>query len=280
MPKKEVDIVKLFDDLNKKRRNKIAVGVMHDYPLSVASLKNAKKYMDIVVVGPKKVPGFDHVKTKDANEFLQLAKDKKVDAIFRGNFDAVDIYDAIVEVFDFHEPVAGISPLVIKKVNSIEDNLNAVVSVMPGSPSNYKGVASKIHDVDANIEFFESLGVKPRIGFLSTGKPTDVLEGIPEIDKPILEAEFLVNWYTKKGYQAKHFNHQVEYAMLESEIVVYPDGISGNQGARAILFFGSDNIFLGDIGANLPFVYCQTAEAFRDWTHNLNFLNGYLNRNK
>lgn len=277
MPKQKVDIVKLFDELNKKKRNRIAVGVLHDYPLSVKSLREAKKDMDIVVVGPKKVPGFEYVKTNDARVLVRMAKDKKVDAIFRGNFDAVDLYDALHEVLGFAGSVVNISPTIIKKINTIDENLNGLRCAVPASPSNYKGVASKIRDIDANIKFFESLGIKPRIGLLSAGKPSDVLEAIPEIDRTITEAEFLVNWYTKKGYEATHFNHQAEYAVQGSDIICYPDGISGNQGIRAVMFFG-DAVNLGAISVNLPVVYAQTAEAFRDWSDLLPFLNGYLNR--
>ena len=277
MPKQKVDVVKLFDELNKKKRNKIAVGVLHDYPLSVKSLQKAKKDMDIVVVGPKKIPGFECVKTSDAKVLVQMAKDKEVDAIFRGNFDAVDLYDALHEVLGFAGSVVNISPAIVRKINTIDENLNGLRCVVPISPANYKGVASKIRDIDANINFFESLGVKPKIGLLSAGKPSDVMEAIPEIDRTITEAEFLVNWYTKKGYEATHFNHQVEYAVQGSDIVCYPDGISGNQGIRALMFFG-DGVNLGAISVNLPVVYAQTAEAFRDWSDLLPFLNGYLNR--
>lgn len=272
-----VDIVKVFDGLARKRRNKVAVGVLHDYPLSVESLKKASQYMDFVVVGPKKIEGFEYVLSTDARDLVRLAKAGTVDAVFRGNFDAVDLYDAVHEIYGFTESVVGVSAMLVKRVRSINEQLNAVRCFVPVSPSNYKGVASKIKNIDANIAFFESCGIKPRIGLLSAGKPTDVLEGIPEIDRTITEAEFLVNWYTKKGYEAKHFNHQVEYAVLDSEIICYPDGISGNQGIRALLFFG-DAENLGGFSTNLPFLYAQTAEAFRDWEKLLIFLNGYINR--
>jgi predicted methyltransferase MtxX (methanogen marker protein 4) len=277
MASTQTDIVKLVDELSTKKRNRIAVGVLHDYPLSVESLKKVKDRVEIVVVGPKKIDDFEFVESSDAHDLVRLAKDNKVDAVFRGNFDAVEVYEAIHEIFEFNGSVVGISPMVIKKVQSIEENLNGLRCLLPASPSNYKGVKSKIENIDANIKFFESFGIKPRIGLLSAGKPIDVLEGIPEIDKTITEAEFLAKWYTDKGYEAKHFNHQVEYAVINSEIVVYPDGISGNQGLRAVLFFG-DNDMLGGISTNLPFVYAQTAEAFRDWEKLLLFLNGYLNR--
>jgi predicted methyltransferase MtxX (methanogen marker protein 4) len=277
MPKPSIDVVKKISELNKKKRNKIAVGVLHDYPLSIESLKKASEFMDLVVVGPKKIAGFDFVESTDAHDLVKLAKENKVDAVFRGNFDAVDLYDAIHELYSFVGSVVSVSPTVVKKINTIDANLNALRCFMPISPSNYKGVASKIKDVDANIKFFEEFGVKPRLGFLSAGKPGDVLEGIPEIDRTITEAEFLVNWYKKKGYEAIHFNHQSEYAVRDSDIVVFPDGISGNQGARALMFFG-DTVTLGAISVNLPLVYAQTAEAFRDWSDLLPFLNGYLNR--
>lgn len=272
-----MNLIKLFDELNKKKKNKIAVGVLNDYPLTIDSLKKAAKYVDLVIVGPKKIPGFKCIETSNPEVLVKLAKDKKVDAVFRGNFDAVALYDAIHSVLNFTDPLTMISPMVVKKVTGINDDLNAVISMIPFSPSNDKSLSVKMLNIDANISFFESFGVTPRIGILSAGKPSDILEGIPAVDKTLTEAEFLVNWYSKKGYQAKHFNHQVEYAVLESEIVIHANAIAGNQGGRAMVFFG-DSYYLGGIPTNLPIIYSQTAEAFRDWEKTLLFLNAYINK--
>lgn len=264
--------------LAKKRKNKIAVGVLHDYPVSVAALKKVKRYMDITVVGPKEVKGFRWIKSTDARDLVNLAKTKKVDAIFRGNFDAVEVYDALHTELKFKGSVQMVAPVVLRGVKSIKERMERMVSVLPVSPSNDGALANKIKNIDVNIEFWESFGVKPKLGFLSAGKPADIMEGISTIDKTLTEAEFLVNWYTKKGYEAKHYNHQIEYAALEADIIVYPNGITGNQGFRAMIFFGR-NIALCGIAVGLPIVYGQTAEAFRDWTEVLLFLNGYLNKN-
>ncbi len=273
---REQSLSSLLTDLCVRKKNRIAIGLLHDYPLSIKSLNDAKEFIDIIVVGPKAIEGFECIESQDAHTLIHLIKSGNVDAVFRGNFDAVELYNAIRNVYSFHDSLMSITPVLIKKINSITDNINALVSLLPISPSNYKGVASKILNIDSNIRFFKAFGITPRIGLLSAGKPSDVLEGIPAIEKTITEAEFLVNWYTKKGYNAKHFNHQIEYAVQESEIIVYPDGISGNQAARAMHFFG-DTEFFGNIVTNLPFVYGQTAEAFRDWSKCLFFLNAYMN---
>lgn len=264
--------------LSKAKKNKIAVGVLHDYPVSVAALKKVKRYMDITVVGPKEIKGFTYVHSTNANDLVRLATQKKVDAVFRGNFDAVEVYDALHAELKFTHSVEMVAPVVLRGVRSIKERMDKMVTVLPVSPSNDGVLYNKIKNIDANIAFWESFGVKPVIGILSAGKPTDIMEGIGAIDKTLTEAEFLVNWYTKKGYVAKHFNHQVEYASLESDILVYPNGITGNQGFRAMIFFGR-NIALCGVATNLPIVYGQTAEAFRDWTDVLMFLNGYINRN-
>lgn len=271
-------VYKHISTLAKKRKNKIAVGVLHDYPVSVAALKKVKRYIDITVVGPKEIKGFKWVKSTDARDLVNLAKQKKVDAIFRGNFDAVDVYEALHSELKFKGSVQTVAPVVLRGVKSIKERMDRMVCVLPVSPSNDGALANKIKNIDVTIEFWESFGIKPKLGILSAGKPTDILEGIPEIDKTLTEAEFLVNWYTKKGYEAKHYNHQVEYAALEADIIVYPNGITGNQGFRAMIFFGR-NIALCGISVGLPIIYGQTAEAFRDWTDVLMFLNGYLNRN-
>lgn len=271
-------VYQYISTLAKKRKNKIAVGVLHDYSVSVGALKKVKGYIDITVVGPTEIKGFKWVKSTDARDLINLAKNKKVDAVFRGNFDAVDVYEALHSELKFTGSVQTVAPVVLRGVKSIKERMDRMVCVLPVSPSNDGALANKIKNIDVTIEFWESFGIKPKLGVLSAGKPTDILEGIPSIDKTLTEAEFLVNWYTKKGYEVKHYNHQVEYAALEADIIVYPNGITGNQGFRAMIFFGR-NIALCGISVGLPIVYGQTAEAFRDWTDVLMFLNGYLNRN-
>lgn len=263
-------------ELAKKKKNTIAVGVLHDYPVTLESLKRASEYANIIVVGPKEVEGYEYVEG-GAKELVELGKEGKADAIFRGNFDAVDLYDTIAEVLDFEESHVSVAPIVVKNINSISENINKLISGIPASPSNDKNTASKIKAIDGNIAFFESFGVKPKIGLLSAGKPTDILEGIPEVDYTLMQAEFLVNWYTNKGYEAKHFNHQSEYAIGESDIVVYPNSIAGNQAVRGLSFYG-DNINMGAVSINMPFPYGQTMEAFRDWEACIMFLNAYVNR--
>ncbi len=271
------DILKQFKEWNRIKKNRIAVGVLKDHPVTVESLKKLKDEIDIVIVGPTKIDGFEWIESTDARDLVRLAHEKKVDAIFRGNFDAVAVYDAIHDVTGYSGPINTVALVYLEKINSIIEKTNLLFSITPFSASNDKNLASKIAGIDINIEFFESFGIKPRIGVLSAGKPTDVLEGVAMIDKTLVEAEFLVNWYARKGYEIKHFNHQVEYAVQESEVIIAPDSISGNQIGRSMFFFGHAYM-AGSIAVNLPIIYSHVPEAFRDWSTVLPFLNGYLNR--
>ncbi|MEO6077344.1 MAG: hypothetical protein ABIP54_00985, partial [Candidatus Andersenbacteria bacterium] len=92
---KETDIVSLVNSLSLKRKNRVAVGVLHDYPISIESLEKVKDEVEIVIVGPKRIGNFEFIESTDARDLIRLAKDRKVDAVFRGNFDAVDVYEAI-----------------------------------------------------------------------------------------------------------------------------------------------------------------------------------------
>jgi predicted methyltransferase MtxX (methanogen marker protein 4) len=273
------DPMAAFNGLARQKRRRIGVGLMTHHQRSLESLEKIRELIDLVIVGPQKISGFDCIQSDDARVLVRLAKDGLVDGIFRGNFDAVALYDAIHDVLSFAGPMIQVAPFVVRGIKTIQEDLTRLVCILPVSPSNDGLLATKIRTIDANVAFFESMGVRPRIGILSAGKPSDILEGCANVDKTLTDAEFLVTWYTRRGYVAKHFNHQVEYAMIESDVIVYPDAIAGNHAIRVLAFFGPSS-FLGSLVTNLPIAYIQTFEAFRDWVEVLTFFNAYLNRPK
>ena len=111
----------------------------------------------------------------------------------------------------------------------------------------------------------------PKIGVLAPGKPVDVMDNVPEVNQGLAEAEFLVNWYKGKGIWAKHFNHQIEYAVQEANIVVAQNSWAGNLAGHCLLYLGNVDL-LGGAALNIEeIVYVDDSEAMQDFTSCLIF---------
>jgi predicted methyltransferase MtxX (methanogen marker protein 4) len=263
-------------ELARLRRRRIAVGLKTNGPRITASLEAAREYVDIVLVGPEEIVGFDCRKAENPVALIELAHAGEVDGVFRGNFDAVETYGALRRVLGTTGRFVSINPLLVRKVQCLDEPEDRLVCMLPVSPTRGATLAGRIEEVDACVRFLRAFGIEPRIGILSAGKPSDVLAEDPVVDRTLAEAAFLVEWFSSRGLPARHFNHQAEYAFVACNVIVYPDGISGNQALRAAMFLG-ENVLLGSMLVGLPFGYSQTAESMLDWTLPLLFMSAHLN---
>lgn len=259
-----------------KKRNKIGVGIAKATPRVRESLKAVAKIAEITVVG-EKVPGLNHVASKTIGPLIKMVRDKKVDGMVRGNFDALDFYSAVRKIMKHEGQILQVGLMKLNGIKMIDEEKTGVFAPIMTSPSNERTCADKIKQIDLHVKFFEEYGIEPKIGLLSAGKPIDIEEAIPEIDRTLTEAEFLVNWYTKKGYFVKHYNHQIEYAVGECNIVVMQNAIAGNLAAHVMLYLGTTD-YLGGIVTNVgDYVIVDDSEAMQDFSQCVKFANAMVN---
>lgn len=275
-----MSFVEEIKDAAKQRRARIGIGLIKNNEIIENSLKEASQIVDVVVVGPQKVGDHEWHESPDnkAEKLFELLKEGKIDGVLRGNYDALVAYEGYRNVFDFKDPFANVVLAVIKDgIFSINENKEGVFAVVGASPSNDRTTWQRIQAVEYGIKVIKDLGIEPKIGILSAGKPTDISEEIPEIDHTLLEAEFIKNWFSEKGYFAKHYNHQLEYAINESNIILSQNGIAGNLLSRFFLFFGRAD-YIGSVIANLDNVFINVPEALQDYNMPLIFAAAMANK--
>jgi|GEM_PF-1641353 len=278
MTEKNQDLWQKIQDKAKEKRRTVAIGINNVTPRIVESLKKAEEFVDVVVVG-KEIEGFKSYKSDNPELLFQMAKDKKVDAIVRGNFDALDAYNAARKVLNHEGSILEIVLFKLNGVNTINENATGIFSGLPGSFVNERSLYDKIKSIDMHIEFYKKIGLEPKLGILGPGKMIDVLDNVPEVNQGLAEAQFLVNWYTEKGIWAKYFNHQIEYAVQEASIIVFPNSWAGNFAGHCMLYLGNVD-FLGGAALNVKdIVYVDDSEAMQDFTNCLIFA-GFLANNE
>ena len=169
---------------------------------------------------------FEVVLTKSENELLDLLSTGKVSAAVRGSLSASNL---MVSLREKYPEVYRASLLEFKG----HQFLLAPVGIDEGDTLEQK---KKI--IDYGVKFLEKMGLDPKIAILSGGRPQDVGRSI-KIDDSIWEAEELTR-ITRDKYTVKHYFILIEDAIADgANLILAPDGISGNLIFRSLVFLGS-----------------------------------------
>lgn len=99
------------------------------------------------------------------------------------------------------------------------------------------GLSDKILLIQKGVEHIRRFGVEPLVGLLSGGRMGD-LGRDPKVDQTLAEGDFIVNRLLEVGIRAKHYTILIEDAIKEADLIIAPDGISGNLIFRTLVFLG------------------------------------------
>ena len=123
------------------------------------------------------------------------------------------------------------------------------------------GVESKLEFLRLSAPLFELLGVKLEAGALSGGRMGDI-GGSPEGDRTIREALEVERRGREEGYSVEHCQILIEEAVRSKNLVIAPDGISGNIIFRT-MHLVDGCVFMGAPILNLDKVFVDTSRAKR-----------------
>jgi putative methanogen marker protein 4 len=107
------------------------------------------------------------------------------------------------------------------------------------------------------------LGVEPRVAVMSGGRSGDKGRNVV-VDRSIDDALLLVDKLREEGYDAYHAEILLESAVREANMIIAPDGMSGNIIFRALHFVGGCKA-LGAPVLNLGKVFVDTSRAKTDF---------------
>lgn len=252
----------IIKSITKASRRKVGIGLKTMTPQIQQSLDSAQEYVDVVV--------FDNF-----NDLLRAAKENKIDGVVRGNFDAVEAYDAVGQILRHEGPILEANFYKLNGVNLIDPSAEGIFCILPVSFTNERTLADKIRSIELHLELFKKLKLIPKIGVLGPGKPEDVSANVPEVTEGLNEAQQVVDLFQDRKIWVKYFNHQIEKAVLEANIIVAPNSWAGNLAAHCLLYLGSCD-YLGGVALNIhDIVYVDDSEAMENFTNCL-ILAGYL----
>ncbi|MCL1979018.1 MAG: methanogenesis marker protein Mmp4/MtxX [Methanomassiliicoccaceae archaeon] len=182
----------------------------------------------------------------------------KIDAAVRGDMPSSDLLHILKE----RAGVEELERLVIMEPKRGRAFFMAPVGIDEGST-----VEEKHRIAVKAMKLMKDMGAGTKIAVMSGGRSGD--KGRTKaVDKTIEDAEKLVAILKEEGYDAYHAEILIESAVEEADLIIAPDGITGNLIFRTLHFIG-DAIALGAPVLNIDKVFVDTSRAKTDYLDSL-----------
>jgi len=123
---------------------------------------------------------------------------------------------------------------------------------------------SRLRMAEQTIRYFGTIGWQLRVGVLAKGRLEDSSRG-SEIDKSIADGEMIASSLRRKGHDALHYAILVEDAVRDCDLILAPDGVSGNLMFRSLHFVGGAKAYGAPV-VNLEKVFVDTSRAKEDFS--------------
>ena len=114
-----------------------------------------------------------------------------------------------------------------------------------------------------SVELMKRIGMGTRIAVMSGGRKDDTGRH-PTVDRTISDAIELVDRLNSEGYDAYHAEILIEDAVNDADLIIAPDGISGNLIFRTMHLIGGASA-LGAPIINIDKVFIDTSRAKKDY---------------
>jgi len=210
----------ILKKLAMESKMKIAIGIMNRERIHL--IKPAMEYAEVIIVSPHHINGeFNVIQTDNpAEDLISMLISGEVDGIVRGDLSARDFKSklpftqqrAVLVEFDEYEFYMG--PVGIDEGIKPKDRIELALKLSA---------------------LLEKLGVRPQIGVLSKGRLEDMGRS-EEVDRSLSEGKMITEELSE--FNVIHHGILIEEAMGNSNIIICPDGISGNLLFRTMVLVG------------------------------------------
>ena len=284
--KKITQFEKIIRERIKLGKPKIGFGLKEPNKEVLKSLVKSKKYAEIILVGPKainSVKGFQKIISEEPEkELAKILFNEEVEGIIRGTIDDFKTFEAYSALIGKEKAKEMIELALMK------DFYGRQFFVSQGSNPFGWTKEEKIKDCEGIIRFMKAeLDIKPKIGLITGvrhetyARKKEIKEGVQGIlNQTYEDAEFVVDYFTKKGIDVKNYTIEIETALNEGcNIIVPPNGMVGNQIFRTLAFLGGGSLLTGS-RANLPHPYEDNSRGETDFETHIRWLVAWINGRK
>ena len=202
---------------------------------------------------------FDNVTVyTDPDTLVNHLYEGKIDAAVRGDMSSSIILPKLKEKF-------GLSDL--QRVVLLQPTGKKLIFIAPVGIDEGWTADQKYELAVRSIALMRKLGMGERIAVMSGGRKDDRGRN-PLVDISIDNALEVTDMLKKDGYDAYHAEILIESAVDEADLIIAPDGISGNLIFRTLHFLGGA-MALGAPVINMDKVFIDTSRVKTDYTDSI-----------
>ena len=216
----------------------------------IADIESAYRFADVVLIGDEKelsATGTDleiiH-SDKPEVELVDRLVDGRIDAAVRGTLGAT-------KTLGYLKSALGVSRLA--RLALLTTAGGVPFFLVPVGIDEGNSVADRVDLVYRSVNAIRRFGIIEKVAVLSGGRFEDA--GRSEIvDQSLADSEVVTGMLCERGIDAKHYGILIEDAIRAANVIVAPDGITGNLIFRTLTFLGGGGGFGAPVLADLVFV--------------------------
>lgn len=218
-----------LEDQARKSRARIGIGLWEADADLLKSLHEASEFAELVIVGNACKSGMECIHSEQPwNDLVRLLAEGKIDGAVRGNLPAGRTMRALAKEFDIK----------VRRLALLELSgwafLFGPVGIDEGET-----ISDRLDLVTKGAKYLRRMCVEPKVSVLSGGRMED-LGRSERVDRSLAEAEFIAARAREAGIEAKHKGILIE-SCRGDDIVIAPEGVSGNLVFRTLLLLCGDN---------------------------------------
>jgi putative methanogen marker protein 4 len=190
-----------------------------------------------------------------AAEMVRSLRDGGVDAAVRGTLSSSDAVSELRRTFG----LGG-----VMRVAVLADRMRRPFLLAPVGIDEGRDLGERLRLAKSAQEYFGQVGWTLSVGVLSRGRAEDAGRG-EDIRRSLEDGEALASELSRSGVDARHYAILVEQAVAERDLVMAPDGVSGNLMFRALHLVGGCEAYGAPV-VNIPRVFVDTTRAKADFS--------------
>ncbi len=223
-------IFRRFVTLADQSKNTIGIGVgPGDVEQLVQGIERARPHAHVVLVGKAAIEGWEFVEVEEPErKLIELLFDGTIDAAVRGTVSARKALQILKE----HAGVRRVHRSALLSTLDGAEFFLTPVGVDEGS-----SVRERAYLAIKTAMLLDAVNIAPKVGVLSGGRTED--KGRTRtVDRTLDRAEQVTQRLLASGIDATNFGILIEEAVQSSNVLIAPDGISGNLIFRTLTFLG------------------------------------------
>jgi putative methanogen marker protein 4 len=242
--------IRSLQEMARARHARIGIGIWDADANLISSMKSATEYADLVLVGdPGHDCDLDLVRTREPwSELVRLLKSGEIDGAVRGNLPASRTMRCLASEFNIK----------VKRLALIEQSGWAFL-LGPVGIDEGESIPDRLGLALGGARFLQNLGVSPKVSVLSGGRMED-LGRCERVDRSLAEGELIASRAREAGVDATHKGILIE-SCRGDDIVIAPEGVSGNLIFRTLLLLCGANSFGAPVLMDKVFVDSSRARS-------------------